>query len=243
MTNVTDMRAFYNDSLGKSVNPYEYDRWFSTPEREAGYRMTKAAIVEHVLPLLRPNMRVLEVGAGPGTWTKELLGKEPNLSVDIVDISDEMLAQARTTLSDFAQVSYTRSDIASFAPAHEYDLFFSSRAFEYMPNKRAVIEVVGRALKRGGMGCILTKYPHYLRARLVGGKMRDVHALQIAPRALAELLAERGLRMERRIPVTFVFPRAHSASLDLQLSKLLGKLPLTFVSPFVESYLMVFRKQ
>jgi len=243
MTDSTDMRAFYNDSLGKSVNPYEYDRWFSTSEREAGYRMTKAAIAEHVLPFLRPNMRVLEVGAGPGTWTKELLGKEPNLWVDIVDISDEMLAQARATLSGFARISYTRSDIASFSPTHEYDLFFSSRALEYMPDKGTVIDVIARALKEDGVGCVLTKYPHYLRARLMGGKTRDVHALQTAPRTLTALLTARGLRVERCVPVTFVFPRAHSAALNLLLSKLLGKLPLALVAPFVESYLMVFRKQ
>lgn len=243
MPETTDMRSFYNDSLGKSVNPYEYNRWFSTPEREAGYHMTKAAMVDHVLPLLGSDMRVLEVGAGPGTWTKELLGKNPNLSVDIVDISDEMLAQARTTLSGFARVSYTRSDIASFSPTHEYDFFFSSRAIEYMPDKGAVADVITRALTQGGAGCILTKYPHYVRARLLGGKTRDVHALQISPRKLAKLLAAHGLHVEQRIPVTFVFPRARSATLDLFLSRLLREIPLALVAPFVESYLLVFRKQ
>lgn len=124
MTDSTDMRAFYNDSLGKSVNPYEYDRWFSTPEREAGYRMTKAAIAEHVLPFLRPDMRVLEVGAGPGTWIKVILEHAPALAVDIVDISDEMLAQAQRGLSNYAQVQYTRSDFATYRPENAYDFFF-----------------------------------------------------------------------------------------------------------------------
>jgi len=237
------MRDFYNQTLNTERHPYEVTRWFSTPERKAAYAMTHHVVHARVVPRLVSGARVLEVGAGPGTWTKELLAHDADVSVDVVDISDDMVAQARDGLKAYAgRVSFLRADFATFQPQQQYDLFFSSRAIEYMPDKAAVAKIIAASLKEGGVGCIVTKYPHYRRMKLRGKNVRNVHTLQVAPAELAAWLRDAGCTVLGMYPVTFVFPRLHAARLDMLLFRLLHRLPLRLVAPVVESYLVVFQK-
>ena len=92
-------------------------------------------------------MRVLEVGCGAGRVTRALarvFGR-----VDGVDVSGEMVAQAREVLRDFPGVRIHQNngvDLAMFGEA-EFDFAFSCIVFQHIPSK-AVIENYAREVHR-----------------------------------------------------------------------------------------------
>jgi ubiquinone/menaquinone biosynthesis C-methylase UbiE len=247
-----DVKALYNGTVqDKFSNNYEYERWFSTPIKVAGYDMTWRTILQRIIPLA-DFKTYLELGPGPGTWTKLFIEHEPQATFDLVDISEKMLGYARQALADSAgkadspksSVTFIESDFLDFAPAHEYDFFFSSRVLEYFPDKKSVIAKIYQSLKPTGRGAIITKTPKYLLSRLRGRPMGKMHQQQIAPAALKRLLEEHGFDHVKLYPVTMTFPGLNSAWLNRAVYSVLGALPLNPISVFFsESYCITFSKQ
>ena len=90
-------------------------------------------------------MRILEIGCGAGRMTRplaELFGE-----VHGVDISSEMIAQARTSLAGCSNVKLhqnTGTDLALFGDA-EFDFVFSAIVFQHIPRKSIVENYVREA--------------------------------------------------------------------------------------------------
>lgn len=222
---------------------YEHARWRASPLLAAQYAMTKATVERFVSPLLSRARHIVEVGPGPGTWTKLMLESNAEASYVLVDISHEMLAQARAILAGCANVTYIESDLMSYLPAASFDLFFSSRAIEYMPEKAKVCEKIFSLLCPGGYGIIITKMPKPFFNRLRGHSIAALHTGQIEPYALVKLLREHGLIVEKVSIATATVPGFHSSLLNRVAFTLLKHFSLR--SPFnifSESYLILFKK-
>ena len=241
----SDAKDFYNETMpGKFGADYEHERWHKGPIEEAGYKLTREAILRHVVAddTLDP-LRVLELGQGAGTWTKILLNRFPDAYFDLLDISKEMLARAKAALGEREKVRYVESDILAWEPDGVYDLFFSSRVIEYIDNKPAFAKKVFSALPLGGRGFLITKMPHYERDRYLGREVSKFHTGQIAPAALMQILREAGFIDVACYPVTLSIPLLHSARLNYAVGKLLGPYRLgLFGMAFAESYCVLFRK-
>ena len=206
--------------------------------------MTKSAIVRH-LPTeesLAPG-QIFELGPGAGTWTKVMVGRYSNAELTLLDISREMLGIARKAVPDSRKVEFIEGDILSYEPHHTYDLFFSSRVLEYIPDKRAFTKKVAQILRKGGEGLVVTKMPHYVRERIRGRVVPEVHRGQIHPSELAEHFRGAGFEVKGIYPVTLSFPILHFASLNRAMEKLFGGTKLNPISQFfTESYAITFRK-
>ena len=86
------MRQFYNKKAKKiSDKGYEYARWFSTPRKKKQYNSTVRSLLFHLRDI--GFKKCLEVGCGPGTWTRLLLKKYPEAKFTCLDISKEMISQ------------------------------------------------------------------------------------------------------------------------------------------------------
>ena len=237
------VKEIYNRQVKtKFGGDYEHRRWFSDALKEAGYQMTRESICHHFLEGSLFN-DYLELGPGAGTWTKLFLEKCPDAKFDLVDISGEMLDQAKENLGSYQNIRYFEADFLDFKPDKQYDLFFSSRALEYVPDKkRAVLKIAG-LLRSGGRGFIITKTPKYLRARVFGRKIPRLHQGQIAPRKLKQLLSEAGFKNIAIYPATMSFPLFKSPKLNRLLFKVFYKHGLNFLSQFFsESYCVKFEK-
>jgi ubiquinone/menaquinone biosynthesis C-methylase UbiE len=243
MTSNTEVRVFYNQTLSNNMNSYEQSRWFSSSEKRAGYVMTLDKISKLILPRMSESASLLEIGAGPGVWTKILLNKYCDMNIDIVDLSDEMLKQAKDNLSEYKNITYVRSDFEKFDIDRKYDFIFSSRAIEYMSDIDVVAKKMFALLNNGGTGFIITKYPHYLRSRFRNRNFRNIHKKQISPDKLAEKLKYVGFEIEDKKAVTMVFPFMRFGGLDLALYKLFSWGPLWLVGQITESYIIVFTKK
>ncbi len=237
-----DVKEIYNTTLRNSKTTYEQSRWFTSPQAQAGYESTKSAILKYAMPYISDTMKVLELGPGPGTWTKILLQKAPNAHYDLVDISSEMLKQAAENLSIHSNIHYITSDILSFSQQVHYDFFFSSRMIEYVGDKKSAVAVIAGALKPNGYGYIVTKTPQY--NRIFSNQVQSAfHQDQIGPDLLKSLFEEAGCRIIKRVHVTCVFPKLRSGTLDKVLTRICRRLPFRIGMPVSESYALIFQKK
>lgn len=138
----------------------------------------------------------LELGCGPGTWTSILAARADR--VVAVDISSEMLAQARGAMALHPEVEFVRSDITKFDPrGRRFDRVISVRVLEYVPEWRGIVEGLGRLLTPGGRAVVITKTP----VSIWRGTGRE---RWFGPRTLARRLTGRSLNpdfWQRYIPV------------------------------------------
>lgn len=244
--NPEEVRTRYNTSVAdKRGGDYEHKRWFSSAVAKAGFFMTKETIERHAVDGDSRVERYLELGPGPGTWTKPFLEHKKASSYDLVDISSEMLALARENLSTYqTTINFFEKNFLEFNGERPYDYFFSSRALEYFPDKDALIRKISALLCSGGAGFVITKTPKYALNRLLGRKTSDFHSGQIDPKALAALFEAHGCTVIRVYPVTFSFPVFRSATLNRLLFMILSPLPLNPISQlFSESYAIKFTKR
>ena len=236
-----DIKQFYDRSLQKSDNKYEFDRWQKTSQGRASYIATKYALLRYALPLVKNSDAVLEVGPGPGTWTKFLLEKTDGSAYDVVDISEQMLKQAKENIGTDVRLTFIHSDILDFVPTKQYDFFFSSRFIEYVPEKDRVIEIISDSLKPGGLGYIVTKTPQY--NRFFSKKVKSpVHQGQISANELSDIFVQKGFSVLAVRNVTSVFPGMRVGFLDRILTFASRHMPFSLAKTFSESYAIIFRK-
>lgn len=239
-----DPREFYNNVVPEKVGcDYETARWRQSPLVAAQYAMTAETITLYAIPVLQKVKSILEVGPGPGTWTKLLLRANPDARYTLVDISKKMIAQAQTALPENVSISFAESDLMAFSSTESFDGFFSSRAIEYMPDKKAAAEKIASLLASGATGMIITKTPKYFFDRLRGRHVSSLHGSQTAPCALANALLNAGLRITCIRTATATVPVLNSPMLNYFAFRLLRRLPLVFpFTLFSESYCIVFKK-
>jgi ubiquinone/menaquinone biosynthesis C-methylase UbiE len=241
---VPDPKAFYDQAMPQKLGmDYEAARWKTNPLVAAQYDMLANVVRRLATPRVRSASRILEVGPGPGTWTKLLLESNPDASYTLVDISTEMLTQARTALAAHKNVSFTESDLAAYTNHESFDFFFSSRAIEYMPDKEGIARHIASLLRPGAEGVIITKMPKPFFERMRRADVSSLHAGQIGPGALTKYFHQAGLTVTEVRIATATVPGMRSVSLNRLAFSLLSRIPL--IAPlrvFAESYAVTFRK-
>src|SRR3954468_7215490 len=102
---------------------------------------------------VRPTDRVVEIGCGVGRLTRVLAERAD--SVKALDLSAEMLEQARGHNGSLANVEWVHGDGVSLAgiPDGDADLVVSHVVFQHIPDPAITLGYVremGRVLKHGG---------------------------------------------------------------------------------------------
>ena len=99
------------------------------------------------VPLAHPH-RVLDVGCGPGNSTELLSRRFPHAGVSGVDASPEMIEVARKRLPG---ARFEVADVATYHPAHPFDLVFGNAVFQWVPGHLAVVARLFAAAPEGGV--------------------------------------------------------------------------------------------
>lgn len=229
------------EAIGSS---YEDRRWKQSERTKQQFAHTQDFIRAHALSSVQHAKTVLELGPGPGTWTRMLNDANPSAKFILTDISFEMLERARGALPSSASVETREGEFLSAPLAKgEADFFFSSRAIEYVGDTKKAAEKIYDVLKPGGRGCVITKTPKRLENTLRGYTPSKLHQGQITPRLLVDSLRAAGFKHVRAYPVTFSFPFLKSAYADRAIGVVLSWLPLNPLSKiFTESYGVTFDK-
>lgn len=112
-----------------------------------------------MLPDLRGKL-VVDLGCGFG-WFCRWARENGAAQVLGVDVSEKMLARAKEETSD-AAITYVRADMENLElPAASFDLAYSSLAFHYIEDFRALAAHVQRALVDGGHLIFSVEHPIY----------------------------------------------------------------------------------
>ena len=197
-------KGHYEELIGQIGNEYIDYRWKRHPVSRSHYRHTRNSILFALGRLGRPAGHLLEIGCGPGTWTDLCLAHAERMT--IVDISSEMLKLVRERFNknsiDFICGDYLVEEVV--APG-TFDVIFTSRAVEYMDDKRAVVEKSARLLKEGGVLIIITKNPRWMdkqrESRHEAGPKDDIHGDWVSWADLESYYAASGLENILSYPV------------------------------------------
>jgi ubiquinone/menaquinone biosynthesis C-methylase UbiE len=147
---ITAPRASYVPALGFHWLTALYDPLIRSWSAAARLRRSVIAALD-----LRPGMRILELGAGPGRLAIQIKRAHPNVTIDAIDIDTRMVASARRNASTagvditFREADMTRPpDLARGT----YDRVYSTMTFHHLlpEAKEHALEMARRALSRGG---------------------------------------------------------------------------------------------
>lgn len=106
---------------------------------------------------LQAGQRVLDVGCGTGASTVAAARRVgPHGAVLGVDVSEVMLAQARTRTSALSQVRLAHADMAEYRPERPFDRLISRFGVMFFDDTVAAFCNMTHALRRGGKACFAT---------------------------------------------------------------------------------------
>ncbi|XKT75426.1 MAG: class I SAM-dependent methyltransferase [Patescibacteria group bacterium UBA2103] len=234
-----DPKHFYNTQMPeKQGRDYEHARWHANPRVKAQYEMMCSLFDSHISVSSCKN--ILEIGPGPGTWTKVLHSQAPEAKFTLLDISREMLARAKDNLKDEASISFIEGDFIETDIHDSFDCVFSSRAIEYMEDKEALVSKLWKVTTPGGQVVLITKTPKPFLNMLRGRKLSGLHQGQITSRRLQSLLQAQGFVIEKVRVATATLPGLSIPFMNKLVFAITKHLPL--VPILSESYVVVCRK-
>lgn len=119
------------------------------PERYLKFRAERRKPYEELVGLVQPQpeMRIADLGCGPGELTVDLAERFGAASVVGIDHSAEMLARAATHADP--RVSFVQADIAEH-PLGGLDLIVSNAALHWLPDHARVFELLRDGLAERG---------------------------------------------------------------------------------------------
>jgi trans-aconitate 2-methyltransferase len=125
-------------------NPQDYAQHSKTQETWARELLTQID--------LRPDDAVLDIGCGDGRTTAAIAQAVPQGTVVGVDLSADMVAHAAAqhcpTPSN--NLRFARADAAALPFASEFTVVFSNATLHWLPDQRAAVQGIARALRPAG---------------------------------------------------------------------------------------------
>jgi demethylmenaquinone methyltransferase/2-methoxy-6-polyprenyl-1,4-benzoquinol methylase len=134
----------------------EYDDWFERRGRfdrgddvTAAWHREAAQVRQWLDALDLDGKDVLELAAGTGIWTAELVAR--GASVTVVDAAPEMLEQLRRRVGD-AQVETIEANLFTWQPTREFDAVVSCFFTSHVPDERfdGFVELLVSTVRQGG---------------------------------------------------------------------------------------------
>lgn len=98
-------------------------------------------------------VRAIDLGSGTGLMAQKVLEKFPNARMTLLDLSEEMLKQARERFAGMDKVDFKIGDISDFSADSEFDAVVSALAIHHLPDadKASLFKRIFAALKPHGI--------------------------------------------------------------------------------------------
>lgn len=159
-------KEYYDDYAG-NIEDYEHLRWFSRKASLHAYNQTKATIDTFLTN--KKCKRIIEVGCGAGTWTKEI-AKYSN-TVLAVDISENMLEFAKKNIIsdsiDFRVMDFLNIDESIY---NNFDGLVTIRMLRFTNDLDLFLQKTISVIKPGGFCLIITVNPLWIKRKIIGSE-------------------------------------------------------------------------
>lgn len=100
---------------------------------------------------LSPDAVILDVACGTGELERLLAANNPHQQIVGVDLSEQMLAQARQKLQAFPHINFQQATVRSLPfPDHSFDVVISANSFHYFDDPLGALQEMRRVLKPDG---------------------------------------------------------------------------------------------
>ncbi|HEV8338500.1 MAG TPA: class I SAM-dependent methyltransferase [bacterium] len=152
---MADVRGYFDRKASRVGSSYVARRWHGTPLRREHYLQTQESVLRAIGG--RRFQRVVEIGAGPCTWTGLLAHR--SRSVVAFDLSLEMLKGCSLEFANVARCCGEATQLP--LRAGTVDAVCSLRALEYVSDKAAAVAEFHRVLRPGGYLLLVTKNRTY----------------------------------------------------------------------------------
>lgn len=95
---------------------------------------------------------ILDLGAGTGLFSSFIRSKYPKATLTLIDLSEEMLKEARQRFGDDQAVNYITADYAAYPFQQQFDAVISSLSIHHLPHpdKKTLFRKVHDLLIKGG---------------------------------------------------------------------------------------------
>jgi peptidoglycan/xylan/chitin deacetylase (PgdA/CDA1 family)/2-polyprenyl-3-methyl-5-hydroxy-6-metoxy-1,4-benzoquinol methylase len=128
----------------------------------------------HLLILIAPGHRVLEIGAGTGRFTIPLARRCGEITA--VELSENMAAvmKVHAARENLCNIEYRTGDIESIGLSGRYDVVCSFSSFEYIPDLDGLFRNISRCMNPGGIFYFTTAHRSLFRLfTQIGNAMRQ----------------------------------------------------------------------
>jgi ubiquinone/menaquinone biosynthesis C-methylase UbiE len=161
-----------------------YDRWKD--------QLVRAFIV----PNIRPESTVLEIGPGHGRWSALIPHRVPKGTVHLVDLSPSCIEFCKKRLAAYSNIQYHVNDGRSLAalPEQSVDFVWSFDTFVHLeePEVRAYAKELSRVMRRQSMGVI-----HHSGNPTPEQRQNGMRSM-VESRKFATILGESGIHVIRQ---------------------------------------------
>jgi SAM-dependent methyltransferase len=106
----------------------------------------------YLLAELEPDMRILDVGCGPGTITADFADRVPQGQVTAIDTAPEVLGQAASLTRGRDNLHFTTGDVYALDyPASAFDVVHAHQVLQHLGDPVAALREMRRVCKPGGL--------------------------------------------------------------------------------------------
>jgi len=137
-------------------------------------RKERELFESHLLNLIEPRHRVLEIGAGTGRFTIPLARRCGEITA--VELSENMMAVLKKNAEreNLSRMEYRIGDIESIDLSGRYDVVCSFSAFEYIPDLDGLFRKISECMNSGGIFYFTTAHRSLFRFfTQIGNAMRQ----------------------------------------------------------------------
>ncbi len=190
------VKSFYDELKTKKKYKYYSDwKWFRKRHTRTQFNQTRDSIKKI---LTKKYKSALEIGPGDGIWTELFINYVQKL--DVIEISSEMRDMFLDRLKNKDNIKIILGDIFDVPLTKKYDLIYTVRCFEYIPDKLEIIKKFSCALNNGGDLIIVTKNPEFFKIKNFDKKL---HSKQININDLSKMLEKNNFNGIKIIPAVF----------------------------------------
>lgn len=139
----------------KKRNKERFNEWSKVYDKSILQRIvfniSHDMFFKEILHFLKGGFKVLDVGCGTGKFAHSLYEFDSELTIDGVDLSEEMIEKAKEKLND-EPITFKVGDVENLPyESDTFDAITCSHSFHHYPDQKKALSEMHRVLKNNGI--------------------------------------------------------------------------------------------